>query len=235
MAKVFEQWTVLPHEPIVEHQDNFWTVRGTMPQPKVKRVMSIARLQDGRLVVHNAVALDEPEMKKLEAWGTPAFLIVPGGFHRQDAKIWKLRYPQMKVLCPEGAKKNVGAVVAPEGTYEDLPADPRVKLATFAGMKKGEGYLSVQAPNGDTTIVVNDAICNMPKASPLSFTGLFMAPTGVASVPRVMRMMLMNDKRAFRAQLEALAADATLKRVVLAHGAWLERPATELREIAARL
>jgi hypothetical protein len=235
MAKVFETWTVLPHQPIAELQDNLWAVKGTMPDPKVHRVMTVARLQDGRLVIHNAVALDEPQMKKIEAWGTPSFLVVPGGFHRQDAKIWKQRYPSIKVLCPAGAKKNVGAVVAPDGTYDDLPQDPGVRLVHFDGLKKGEGYLWARAQNGDVTLAVTDAICNMPKSSLFSFTGLFMAPTGVPSVPRVIRMMLMNDKRAVKSQLGALADEAGLKRVILAHGEWLEQPKAQLKEVAALL
>lgn len=235
MAKVFETWTVLPHDPIVEHHESFWTVKGSMPSPSVKRVMSLARMQDGRVVVHNALALDEPQMKKLEAWGKPSFLVVPGGFHRQDAKIWKQRYPDMVVLCPFGAKKSVGAVVTPQGSYDDLPQDPNVRLVHFAGLKKGEGYLWVKGPNGDVSIVVNDAICNVPKAFALSGTNIFLGPTGVPSVPRVVRMMLMNDKKALRAQLESIAAEPNLKRVVLAHGKWLEQPAAELRAVANRL
>ena len=34
-------------------------------------------------------------------------LVVPGGFHRLDAKIYKARYPQVKVLCPAGARQKV--------------------------------------------------------------------------------------------------------------------------------
>src|SRR6185295_6754886 len=96
---VFETWTVLPHKPLRKHTPYFWSVQGTMPNPRIRRVMSVAKRADGRLVIHNAIALGEPEMQELEALGEPAFLIVPNRYHRQDAKIWKARYPKMQVYC----------------------------------------------------------------------------------------------------------------------------------------
>src|SRR4051812_45540873 len=107
MAKAFEQWTVLPHGPIEKLSDNLWRVSGTMPDGKTTRVMTIARFGDGRLLMHNAIALEEPLMAELEAWGKPSFIVVPNGFHRQDAKIYKGRYPEAAVLCPKGATKRV--------------------------------------------------------------------------------------------------------------------------------
>jgi hypothetical protein len=83
MAKCFETWTVLPHGPIEKLSENLWRVEGTMNDGKIKRVMTIARMKDGRLVVHNAIAL-EPELQaEIEAFGTPAAIVVPNGFHRQ--------------------------------------------------------------------------------------------------------------------------------------------------------
>ena len=233
MAKTFTQWTVLPHKPLEKLADNLWSVEGTMPSGDVRRVMVLARLGDGRVVVHNAIALEETHMKELEAWGTPSFIVVPNGYHRQDARIWKDRYPAAKVLCPEGAKKKVAKVVAPDGSYDDLPADPDVTLAHLDGCKKGEGALVVRS--GDrATVVVNDVLMNIPKAG--GMMGFALAPTGRFSVPRLFRWFFTKDKTALAASLEKLAGTPGLERVIVSHGdAVTDEPGEGLRAAAREL
>src|SRR6266487_1254145 len=83
MAKAFETWTVLSHGPIEKLESNVWRVQGTMPMGP-PRVMVLVRLGDGRVIVHNGIALEEERMKEIEAWGQPAFLVVPNAGHRMD-------------------------------------------------------------------------------------------------------------------------------------------------------
>ena len=77
MAKCFETWTVLPHGPLEKLNENLWRIEGTMPDGKTKRVMTIARMKDGRLVIHNAIALEPALQAEIEAFGTPACIVVP--------------------------------------------------------------------------------------------------------------------------------------------------------------
>src|SRR5687767_7163258 len=112
MAKCFQEWKVLPHGPIEKLEDNLWRVEGSLPGGMpLKRVMTVARLRDGQLVIHNAIALGPAEMAELERFGKPAYLIVPNAYHRLDAKIWKDRYPQIAAGCPAGARAKVSEVV----------------------------------------------------------------------------------------------------------------------------
>ena len=39
-------------------------------------------------------------MHRLDALGTPRFLIVPSAIHRIDAQPWKARYPDLEVVAP---------------------------------------------------------------------------------------------------------------------------------------
>src|SRR5262252_5241275 len=99
MPKPFDTWTVCPHGPIEKVQPNMWRVEAPFPGAPFPRTMVLARLGDGRLVIHNAIALDDAEMTEVEAWGKPSFLIVPNGGHRMDAKIFKDRYPSLRVIA----------------------------------------------------------------------------------------------------------------------------------------
>ncbi len=67
MAKVNVDWRVLRHGPIERLEPNLWSVTGTLPGMSLKRVMTLVRLGDGRIVIHSAVALDEPVLRRVAA------------------------------------------------------------------------------------------------------------------------------------------------------------------------
>ena len=123
MAKPFSEWTVLPHGRLTRIDDNLLSVTGELHMPpmgQVERRMTILRLSDGRLVVYSAIALHEAEMSALLRFGTPAYLVVPNPIHRMDAKIWKDRFPTMKVIAPAGARRKVEEIVPVDGTDVDF-------------------------------------------------------------------------------------------------------------------
>jgi len=216
----FTTWTVCPHKPIEKIAENLWRVSGSMPRSeKQQRQMVLARLKDGRIIVHNAIALDDNEMSELEAWGTPSVIFVPNAYHRQDAGIWKDRYKEAQVVAPAGAKKRVASVVAVDAVSEEAPKDDTVRLIPLDGLP-GESVMEVKTGDG-VTLVFCDAILNVPK---LGFPmGLILGPTGKVSAPRIVRWMAMKDKAAFAAQLEKLAETPGLNRLMFGHG----RPVTE--------
>ncbi len=235
MAKANATWNVLPHRPIERLTPTLWRIEGDL-EP-LKRVMSVARLADGGLLVHNAIAMDDAAMTELDAFGPVRFIVVPNGFHRLDAPVYKSRYPGAKVLCPRGAKKKVAEVVPVDGTYDDLPADPRVRLEHLDGTNDAEGALVV-SDEGETSLVLNDAVFNMPHLSGL--TGfVFKSVTGSSGGPKVSRLFrvfMMKDKARFRAHLERLSALPDLKRIIVSHHETItDDPAGTLRAIAATL
>jgi hypothetical protein len=233
MAKAFTTWTVLPHDPIEKLSENLWTVRGRMPKGKITRVMSVIRMASGKLMVHNAIALEEPLMAELKAFGEVGFILVPNGFHRQDARIYKDRFPGAKVLCPSGSAKRVSQVVAVDGDYSQAPADAQVSLNYVAGVKPTEGMIQVESADG-TSLIFNDLVGNLPKSSGL--TGIAMGPTGKASVPLVSRLLMLEDRRTTGASLTKLAANPKLRRIIVSHGAAITEGAPAvLQNVAAAL
>jgi hypothetical protein len=237
MAKAHTTWKVLPHGPIEKLSASLWRVEGQLEGIDMKRVMTVARRADGTLVIHNAVALGDAEMAAIDAWGQVATLIVPNGYHRLDAKVFKDRYPAAKVLCPPGAKARVAEVVAVDGVLTDLPADGVVDLIVLDGTNGREGAMIVR-DGGDTSVVLNDAVFNMPHGK--GVTGFVLrrvtGSTGGPRVSRVAKLFLVGDKAKFRAQLEQLAALPGLTRIVVSHHQTIsEDAAGTLRRVAAAL
>jgi len=235
MPKAYSKWTVHPHGPIEKLTDKVWRVVGRMPGPPIPRTMVLVRLRDGRIVVHSAISLDDGPMKEIEAWGTMAYLFVPGIGHRLDAPAFKARYPAMTVMCPPGAKKRVEEVLFVDRT-DIVFEDPDVTWRVLEGTGGREGAMTVKSAAG-TSLVINDTMMNMPHIPGFGgFIGRAIGFTGPIKLPPITRFMLVNDKAALRADLERLAETPDLRRIVPSHGNVVtDDPAGALRRVAATL
>ncbi len=238
MTKAHKDWKVLPHGKLQRVDDNMLTVTGDIPMPlmKLSRRMTIVRLKDGRLVVFSAMALDENGMNAIEAFGRPAFMVVPSDKHRLDSRIWKARYPQLCVATPPGSLEKVEDVVAVDTTSPQFD-DPSVQFVAVPGTGDRESALVVTARSG-TTLVLNDVIGNVHEASGIG--GWLLRRFGFAGdrpqIPGVVRMVLLKDARALRAQLLRWADIGSLRRILVSHGVAIEdNPRQVLRDLAATL
>lgn len=215
-------WIVLPHEKIVKHESNLWTVEGRLFDGGARRRMSIIRLSDGRLLIHSAVPLDEPSMKEIEAWGPIAFIVPPNAFHDMDVGPYSRRYPDAKVLCDPKIQKKIAKRARVDGTLSDLPTGLGVRVEPSAGTKNDEPCFIVES-EGRTSLIFTDAMFNVPHFG--GFVGFMMrvlGSTGGPRVTRVFKLAAMKDKVAYREHLEKLTSVPNLARLVVAHGAVVE-------------
>ena len=238
MPATLEKWQVQPHEGLVEVDDGILTVAGETPMPlgNFPRRMTVVRLSGDRTAIYSAIALDEPEMARIEAMGAPSFLIVPGDHHRLDAKIWKRRYPGMQVVAPPGAVAAVEEAVAVDATG-DVLGDPQVRLIVLPGFGEHEAALEVRRASG-LTVIVNDAIANVAHPHGLGanvMARLFGFGVSEPQVPRPVKRGI-DDKPALAKQFAAWAADPSLRRIIVSHGDVIEAGAADaLRALADAL
>lgn len=234
MGKALDSWTVLPHGPFERWSDDVLSVTGelTMPLALLERRMTIVRLRSGQLVIFSALALDETRMRELEAFGRPAFLVIPNHLHRNDARIWKARYPEMVVVAPPGSKEAAEEIV-PVDTLSPIFGDDRLRFVVVPGTAEREAALVFDEASG-TTLILNDIVGNMPRRA-----GWFLRAMAFAGseprIPRPIRWLLIKDKAALRAQLETWAA-LPVARILVSHGAPIVDDARGvLRKLAATL
>ena len=238
MSAPLDSWKVLPHGQLTEVDDNVWTVTGTihMPVGDFERRMTVARLRDGGLVVYSAIALDEPQMARLDGLGRMAWLVVPGDDHRLDARPWLQRYPTMHVAAPAGAREKALEVVPVESTAPDF-GDTNVQWVTVPGTREHEAALVIRGGKG-TTIVVNDLIANIRHEH--GFSGWLLRVMGFAgdepSIPGVRKLAMVKDADALREQLLEWSEIADLRRILVSHGEPIvDDPRGVLRDLAASL
>ncbi len=231
---------MLEHGPIEPLAENLWYVRGALPPPfSGQRGMTIARDEEGGLLLHNPVALGEAEMARLEALGEPRTLVVPSRSHRLDSANFKRRYPRARLLCPRDAREHVAEVAAVDGTYEDHPRGGSVALEYIPGVQRAEGILKVRSPDG-LTLVFNDLLHNILKHLPgvLGYLyGRLNIGTGRPCLHRGLARRIVDDRRTLASELRRWAERGDLKRVIVAHGhpAVLDDPRRFLRQVAAEL
>ena len=234
MPRAFDKWRVLPHRPIEKLADNLWRVEGDLDGIALKRVMVIVKLGDGTLLLHNPIALGAQPMIELEAWGTPAYIVVPNGFHRLDARIFKQRYPEARVMGQSGHRKRIDQVIPLELVYEDFAGDGSVRFEYLDGLAKVEAAMLVRSADGET-MVVTDGIFNLQQKLP-GFVGGFFHFIGSKPGPRVTwlaRTFMVKDRRAYAAHLKKLAETPNLRRVIVAHGAMTSENCSNFLYMAA--
>ncbi|ACY17397.1 hypothetical protein [Haliangium ochraceum] len=235
--KVDTSWQVHPHDPILELAPNLQQVTGDIPGMALRRIMTLVRMQDGRLLVHNPIALEDAYMAELERWaGAPAFVVVPNGWHRIDCAAFKRRYPEAKIVCPRGSVKKVRQRVAVDITYDAFPSDDTVEFAHVSGLRDVEGVMLVRSEDG-VTLVFNDLIFNQPHLPGVGGVVIrLLGSSGEAKVTRIMRLLAVKDRAATREHLRALAETPRLRRIVPGHGRIISKDAAQvLRGIADKL
>lgn len=230
-------WKVMDNGPLEKLEENLWEVSGNLPNMPMNRRMTLVRLADGSIVVHNAICMNEAEQAEIDAWGTVRYIIVPSGFHRIDAPRYAARYPDAKVVCPAPAKRAVESRVRVDGDLSLIPKDPSLTVETLAGCRIEEGVLTVRSGER-VTLVFNDTFMNLPKLP--GFKGWLYGVSGSTGGPRVtplMKVYAMNDKAALRQHLERLVNAPGLVRAIPAHGAMVEGAETPdvMRDVAARV
>lgn len=212
------EWSVLAHDPIQELSENVWRVEGALPRFSMRRVMTVVRLTDGRLLIHSAIALDAASMQRLEAWGTPAVLLIPHVRHRMDAPRYKHRYPQLQIFAPPAVLDKARAVVPVDGTYADAPLDASVSLELLDGMAGAEGVLVARSASG-SSVVLNEVVFDLePPKNALLRSLMNLAGFGPgAVVTPVVKLESVRDRAKLAAHLERLAAIPDLARLIVSH------------------
>ena len=229
---------VTAHGPLVQLASNLWFVQGTihMPLGSIKRNMVVYRLRTGELLLHSAVALDESGMRALEALGRPAYLVVPHGGHRQDARFYLRRYPRLKVLAPAAARAKVEEKVAIDGTVEDVLPGLGITPIRLDGLKAAYSEQALEVDiDGGKALIVNDVIAGDGFNTNFVLR-LLGTPGGRLGIARAVRWVGFENAAAVKASLQRLAARPDLKLLTLSHGSPVrERVADGIRAAAAQL
>jgi hypothetical protein len=226
------QREVYPHTPLQELAPDVWLVRGEHPTAQLPRNMVVYRYA-GRLLLHSVIALDEHEMRALEALGTPAIMMIPNWDHSAHIVAFKQRYPDLTVVCPAASRARVEPRLAVDATCEEFFPHHGMRFFVPPGMDPVEGVLELPLADHRIALVMNDLIINVPHQRGL--WGLILRLTGSTGRPRVIpivRRRLKIDRARLARHLSELARRRDVALITTSHG----EPLTEnLGEIVAEI
>ena len=214
-------WIVRPHKAIVKHDDNLWTVEGSLPRSEITRRMTLVRMRDGGVVVISPVPLKDEAMKEVEAWGPIRILIPPNPYHDMDIGPYARRYPDAKVLCVPQLHKKIRDRARVDGTLQDLPQDQGLRVQTLDGTRADEPCFVVESmtAGGGLSLVFTDSVFNHRHVG--GFIGTifrWLGSTGGPRTTKVFKLAAVRDRQAFRAAMQRVFALPSVSRVIMAHG-----------------
>jgi len=236
MAKLHDDWLVLPHGRVDELEPGLLTVVGQIPMPlgNFPRRMTVVGLPRKQTAIYSPIPLKEAAMKRIEELGAPAFLIVPNPSHRLDIRPFHRRYPQAKVITAFGARKKVEEAVPVTATDADLGGV--AELVELAGVGRMELAMLVRH-QGEATLIANDVIGNVghPKGPGARIMARLMGFGPKPRVTRAAKWFFIKDKKALAAQFREWAGIDGLKRLIPSHGDLIDRPQAVLERLAESL
>jgi hypothetical protein len=236
MAKLHDEWQILPHGPLQEIAPGLLTVIGQIPMPlgNFPRRMTIVALDKKRTAIFSPIPLREEAMAEIEALGVPAYLIVPNGGHRLDLRPFHARYPKAKIVTAPGSRTRVEEAAKPVQTRAALGDD--VRLIVLAGSKEAELAMLFRGRDG-TTLLTNDIIGHIahPKGLAATIMSRLMGFGPRARITRPARWFYIKDKAALASQFREWAKIDGLSRLIPSHGDIIDRPAALLERLASSL
>ncbi len=154
------------YDPPVQLDQNLWEIKGRWKN-KFGRRMTVVRLNDGRLIIHNAIQLHEDELYWLKSLGTVSFIIAPNVFHCSDLAWMSHHFPQAQCYAPAEKRKDfLDKNVDIKITEQDFPKDiSEFECIYIKGTKISE---SVFIHHPSKTLILCDLAFNMPQV----YTGL---------------------------------------------------------------
>jgi hypothetical protein len=202
---------IFPHGDFKEIKPNLWQVTGSLPFP-LPRNMTVYRRPNGELVLYSVVALDDAGMKKLEQLGKPAWMVIPHPMHTMDAPFYKQRYPEIRVIAPEDAKKGIGDVRVDFGVEEGIK-ELGLRHHVVPGMKYTELVLDVDVEGGRALLFTDLVGQGRPKGLLMRMLG----PPGGSGVARIVKFRQISEKPKVKGFLELVAETPDISVIATAH------------------
>lgn len=154
-------------------KNQLWTAEYLVPGFKSRT--TVARLDNEKLlIISPGAAVLESFAENFSNLGKPAFLLLSNSFHHLGAPTWRKSYPDVQVVCAEGAAKRIAskghAHVKPlVNLIPHLPS--HMTLLEPAGTRMGETWVRIDH-GGKNIWIVCDAFFNMPRLSSRLITRL---------------------------------------------------------------
>lgn len=190
--------------------------------------MTLARLDDGSLLIYSPTPIDDALAAQIEALGEVAYLVAPNLFHHLYLKKAQQRFPRAETWAAPGLAQKRPDLRLDHTLWQESPpfADAFLPLPLRGAPKSNETAFWHAAT--ETLLVTDDLFHILHPHNALSalvFTA--MGTRGKLAQSRLTRSMV-KDRAAFRASHQRLM-ELPFTRLVMAHGEVVQGEDTQAR------
>jgi hypothetical protein len=211
-------------EPLIPFAADLWSVARPLRfwGLETGARMSVVRLNDGGLLVHSPVPLDEKLKAEVDALGTVEAVVAPSRFHHLSVCAWKDAYPQAVFACCPGLEKK-RADFAWDRVLGDRPEaewERELDQVWFAARTMESEVVFFHRRS--RTMICADIIFNLTD-HPKRLTRVVsrLTSNGKPGATWLERLTI-RDRTGARAQIDRMLAWKP-ERILLAHGRCIER------------
>jgi hypothetical protein len=185
--------------------------------------MTIIRLHDNRLVIHNSMRLLRKDLDWLTSLGQPAYIIAPNSFHCSDAGWMARLFPSAELFVPCSKLDTfANEGFSPKDVNEKFPVEisNELKCIPMLGTRMHEAAF-VHLPS--KTLILCDLAFNMGNVFS-GFEGLMMKWNRVGGQfgpSRLTKLLFAKNRKTLLESYQRLLADE-FDRVIVNHGEVLE-------------
>jgi len=180
--------------------------------------MTLIRLTDGRLWAHSVVPLNTSLQAEVSRLGTVGHIVVPNTTHNLYTGRWRRAWPDSKLYAPPAAKRvTPDMLLAPQDLAPVQAAwGGDISIVRIAGMRYLDEYAFIH--HLSRTLILTDLAFNFGAETTgrtrlaLRLYGAF----GRLGPSRLIRLLI-RDKRAFRASIDAIL-EHDFDRIIVSHG-----------------
>jgi hypothetical protein len=189
--------------------------------------MTLMRLPQRRLLVHSPIPLT-PELKTaVDALGNVTAILAPSPFHHLSVAAWAAAYPQAITCACPGLERKRHDLRWDRVLGDDAEPEWKDEVdQVFFSARTLENEV-VFHHRASRTLVCADMVFNLARhLSPLTRAVAFMLGNRRPG-PTLLEHVMIRDRRKAREQIDRMLA-WNVERIVLAHGAIVERDGTEI-------
>jgi hypothetical protein len=207
---------------------HLWEVTGEW-RTKFARRMTIVRLLDGRILIHNAIHLRKHDLDWISSLGKVAFIVAPNVFHTSDAGWMKTQFPDATLFVPASKladfKKAGHQALDTELEFPEELAHELLYLPSKGTSIQEAVFLH----RPSKTLILTDLAFNMPDV----YHGLEKVIMGWNKVggrfgpTRALKWIFTKDKSALLETFRQILA-LDFERIIVNHGNILEQNGREV-------
>lgn len=204
--------------------ENIWVCRRDLKLAGVPfgTRMTVIRLQDGRLIIHSPVAIDDAEASELEALGEVSWIVAPNLFHHLFIEAFRARFPEAALVAPEDLKKKQPGAKIDHVLSEDFAVTwgDEIAAVKIDGMPKVQEHVLLH--RASRTLIICDYFFNFSRPAS-AWARFFLWMSAALGGPRQSRLFrfMIKDRAAFSASNDRVLA-LDFDRVLLPHGELIE-------------